>query len=161
MATRGRKPKPSHLKLVTGNPGRRPLNEQEPRPPKKLPDPPAHLSAAALEEWQRVAPMLNTLGVLTLADRGVLATYCQSWGRLCQAESALAKLARADPNGHGLIVKTKNGNAVQNPLVGIANKAANDMARFAAELGMTPSARSRVKVGDGEAADPADSYFSA
>ena len=29
---RGKKPKPTHLKLITGNPGKRPLNEAEPKP---------------------------------------------------------------------------------------------------------------------------------
>lgn len=34
MATRGRKPKPTALKLLEGNPGKRPINEHEPIPPK-------------------------------------------------------------------------------------------------------------------------------
>ena len=34
MATRGRKPKPTALKILEGNPGKRPLNENEPIPPK-------------------------------------------------------------------------------------------------------------------------------
>ncbi len=44
----------------------------------------------------------------------------------------------------GLIVMTKSGNLIQNPLVGTANKAMADMVRYAAEFGMTPSARTRV-----------------
>ena len=31
MATRGRKPKPTALKMLEGNPGKRPLNEYEPK----------------------------------------------------------------------------------------------------------------------------------
>lgn len=34
MATRGRKPKPTAMKILEGNPGERPLNEREPIPPK-------------------------------------------------------------------------------------------------------------------------------
>ena len=59
------------------------------------------------------------------------------------------------------MIKTTNGNAIQNPLVGTANKAATDMVRFAAEFGMTPSARSRINVtppGEG-AEDPAARFF--
>ena len=41
------------------------------------------------------------------------------------------------------------GHMIQNPLVGVANKAMNDMVRFAAEFGMTPAARSRVSVSEG------------
>jgi P27 family predicted phage terminase small subunit len=44
----------------------------------------------------------------------------------------------------GLIIRTKAGNAIQNPLVGAANKAMADMVRYAAEFGLTPSARTRV-----------------
>ena len=47
MAVRGRKPKPSHLKLVTGNPGKRAINTQEPVPERILPAPPAELTAEA------------------------------------------------------------------------------------------------------------------
>ena len=45
---------------------------------------------------------------------------------------------------HGLIIRTQGGNAIQNPLVGTANKAMADMMRYAAEFGMTPSARTRI-----------------
>ena len=34
MATRGRKPKPTALKVLEGNPGKRPLNDREPVPPR-------------------------------------------------------------------------------------------------------------------------------
>lgn len=37
MATRGRKPKPTELKLLEGNPAKRPLNKNEPNPEKKAP----------------------------------------------------------------------------------------------------------------------------
>ena len=36
MATRGRKPKPTALKVLEGNPGKRPLNDREPVPPLSL-----------------------------------------------------------------------------------------------------------------------------
>jgi phage terminase small subunit len=49
------------------------------------------------------------------------------------------------------MIKTKSGNVIQNPLVGTANKAMSDMARYAAELGMTPTARARVTQADAPA----------
>jgi len=42
------------------------------------------------------------------------------------------------------MIKTTNGNAIQNPLVGMANRAMADMVRYATEFGMTPSSRSRI-----------------
>lgn len=156
---RGRKPKPTHLKLVTGNPGRRPLNKAEAMPPPDLPSPPPELSDDAKVEWGRVATELFRCGLLTKADRAALAAYCQAYGRWVQAERAVAEMGKRDQLTGGLMIKTTNGNAVQNPLIGIANKAMADMVRYAAEFGMTPSARSRIKAEPQEAADPADSYF--
>lgn len=53
-------------------------------------------------------------------------------------------MAGRDAVTKGLIIKTKSGNLIQNPLVGAANKAMADTVRYAAEFGMTPSARTRV-----------------
>ena len=88
--------------------------------------------------------------MITVIDRAALASYCQSFGRWCQAERLLA--------AGELVIKTPKGSFVMNPLVRIANKAMGDTARFAAEFGMTPSGRSRVKVKDTQA-DPADDFF--
>jgi len=58
------------------------------------------------------------------------------------------------------LIKTSNGNAIQNPLVGTANKAAADMMRYAAEFGMTPSARTRIAAeAPPESDDPAERFF--
>ena len=156
---RGRKPKPSHLKLVRGNPGRRPLNEREPVPSSKLPSPPAFLSDEAKVEWGRVSEELYRIGILSCIDRAALGAYCQAYARWGQAESAIAKMAERDQLTGGLMIKTTNGNAIQNPLVGTANKAAADMVRYAAEFGMTPSARSRINAEKPVEEDSAASYF--
>jgi P27 family predicted phage terminase small subunit len=156
---RGRKPKPTHLKLVAGNAGKRPLNKAEPKHALSIPSPPAELSDDAKVEWGRVAERLYRAGTLTEVDRSALAAYCQAYGRWIQAERTLAKLAEADKATGGLLIKTSNGNAIQNPLVGIANKAASDMVRYAAEFGMTPSARSRIKAEGQAPGDEADQFF--
>jgi P27 family predicted phage terminase small subunit len=159
---RGRRPRPTHLKLVTGNPGKRRLNSAEPRPAGGLPQPPAELTADAKTEWQRVAKRLHALGLLTTVDRAPLAAYCQAWGRWRQAERALAEMAKLDPVTGALMIKTKEGNAIQNPVLGVANRAMADMVRYAAEFGMTPSSRSRMQASPtdrGNADDPARKYF--
>lgn len=59
-----------------------------------------------------------------------------------------------------LMIKTTSGNAIQNPLAGIANKAKAEMVRYAAEFGMTLSARSRVTaMPDENKADPLAEFF--
>ncbi len=144
MAPRGPKTKPTKLKLLTGTARPHRLNPHEPEPEVAQPDAPEHLTDAAREEWDRVVVELMTLGILTHLDRGALAAYCQAYGRWSAAENALARMAGRDAVTDGLIVKTKSGNLIQNPLVGAANKAMADMVRYAAEFGMTPSARTRV-----------------
>ena len=158
--TAGRKPKPTHLKLVTGNPGKRALPKAEAKVPPALPSPPPHLSDEAKAEWGRVAAELFQIGLLSGVDRAALAAYCQAYARWVQAERAIAEMAKRDQLTGGLMIKTTNGNAIQNPLVGTANKAAADMVRYAAEFGMTPSARSRINAEPpaGEQ-DPAAAYF--
>lgn len=156
----GRKPKPTHLKLITGNPGKRPLPKAEAKVVPALPTPPPHLSDEAKVEWGRVSEDLFKVGLLSGIDRAALAAYCQAYARWVQAERALAEMAKRDQLTGGLMIKTTNGNAIQNPLVGIANKAAADMVRYAAEFGMTPSARSRINAEPpAEEKDPAASYF--
>ena len=159
MPPRGRKPKPTHLKVVTGNPGKRQLNEHEPKPVPEIPAPPPHLCDEAKVEWGRVCDQLYRLKLLSEIDRTSLAGYCQAYGRWVQAERALARMAESDGVTKGLLVKTRNGNAIQNPLVGTANKAMADMMRYAAEFGMTPSARSRLSTDGEDQDDPARKYF--
>ena len=47
MAQRGRKPKPTAVKVLEGNPGKRSLNTNEPKPVKKAPRCPAWLEDEA------------------------------------------------------------------------------------------------------------------
>lgn len=51
MAQRGRKPKPIAIKELEGNPGKRPLNDAEPKPVRKAPPCPKWLEPEAKKEW--------------------------------------------------------------------------------------------------------------
>lgn len=162
---RGRKPIPTHLKIVTGNQGKRPFNPLEPMPEERMPDPPRELCEDGVIEWQRISSELAALGLMTNLDRGVLTAYCDAYGRWAKAKRLMNNAAALDPATGGMVIVTMQGNRIQNPLLGIVNKAAADMVRYAAEFGMTPSARSRVnggKVGQSKKtkpSDPASRYF--
>ena len=161
MTVRGRRPKPTHLKLVLGNPGKRKLTKAEPAPARARPEPPGHLSDDARHEWVRVSEELFALGMLTNVDRASLAAYCQCYSRWVQAERAITTMAERDLLTGGLMIRTQKGNEIQNPLVGTANVAMAAMMRYAIEFGMTPSARSRLTTGGNspDYKDPADKYF--
>jgi P27 family predicted phage terminase small subunit len=143
---RGRKPKPTALKRLDGNPGKRGYNQAEPVLPEGLPDCPGHLSEPAREEWHRIAGTLHEAGVLTTVDRAALAAYCQAWGRWVEAEEKLKDLPA--------MIKTPSGYVQQNPWLPVANKQLEIMGRYMAELGITPASRSRVKALTEAAAEP-------
>lgn len=134
----GPPPKPTQLKKLAGNPGRRPLNEFEAvvPVPEAVPYAPRHLNHEAKREWRRVARMLIEAGLYSEVDRAALAMYCQGWGRWVEAERELLVL--------GPVVTSDKGNLYQNPWMGIANKAQDNLRRMIAEFGLSPAQRSRV-----------------
>jgi len=145
--TRGPKPKPSVLKLIQGNPGKRQINKSEPKPKAaRRPTPPIDLDDCARKEWRRVVRELEAVGLLSKLDLPTLCAYCVAYSRFKSANDALKSVADKDKVFRGLLIKTKQGNWIQNPLVGVARRAADDMVRLAAEFGMTPSARARLQV---------------
>lgn len=138
MPIGGKRPTPTHLKLVKGNPGKRPIRPDTVQPPKRTAplQPPPEVSGSARAEWKRLAPIVHKLGLLSDLDRAPFAAYCISYGRWRDAEKAL--------RGQDLVVTTATGALIQNPLLGIANRAMREMVRHAVEFGFTPSARARV-----------------
>jgi hypothetical protein len=73
MALRGRKPTATHLKLITGNPGKRRLPKGEPEPQGGLVKP-ARISRRAGELWDEVAAFATWL---TVADGYKLHVWCE------------------------------------------------------------------------------------
>ncbi len=147
MAQRGRKPKPTALKVLEGNPGKRPLNDKEPQPKKQAPRCPSWLEPEAKKERKRMAKTLETIGVLTQVDKAAFAGYCQAYARWKEAEEFLSK--------HGTIFKTPSGYIQQVPQVSIAQTYLKVMKDFCSEFGLTPAARTRIQVNT-EKADPDD-----
>ena len=97
----GRKPKPTAVKKLEGNPGKRKLNTKEPIPGKGMPDCPKWLLPEAKEEWKRLCDKLNQMGVLTEIDRAAFASYCQSYARWKEAQEHI--------DSEGATYETENG----------------------------------------------------
>lgn len=53
-------------------------------------------------------------------------------------------MRQLDGSTHGAVLKTKQGNLIQNPLIGVVNTARRDMQHLAAEFGLSPSARTQI-----------------
>lgn len=136
----GRKPKPTALKIVTGNPGKRPLPENEPKPKQADLSVPDGLSVEASKHWQVVARQLHDARILTELDTHALCLYCEAYSKWMEANNNIAK--------YGMVVKSPNGFPVQSPYLSISNKAFEQMKGIMVEFGMTPSSRTRVQAAE-------------
>ena len=155
--------KPTKLKILEGNPGKRPLNKFEPQPKVENPSCPSFLCYEARVEWKRIVPKLMALGLISRIDRAALAAYCQAYGRWVKAEKALKAVEDKFKNvnaGGGLCYQTPKGYWVTQPLVSVANKALEQMHKFLIEFGMTPASRTRISMKSSESDDPLDKLLS-
>jgi P27 family predicted phage terminase small subunit len=140
MARPGRKPKPTRLKILQGNPGHRRLSKNEPKPARSTPVPPEWLDPLAKEEWGRIVPELEAIDLLTRVDGFVLEAYCTCYAQWVKHEQAIAKIGTVYQPG----TKKASKYLRQLPHVAIAQKYLAEARAFAEQLGLSPSARSRI-----------------
>lgn len=136
--TRGRKPKPTALKILDGNPGRGPLNTQAPKFPLGF-TPPQFDDPEASAAWARIVPSLESVGLLTRVDRDTLIAYCESWATYREAKRHL--------RDEGYIVEGAKGGEVRSSWEYIRKQALAEVIRIASEFGFTPASRERIKAG--------------
>lgn len=138
----GRPPKPSGLRMLEGNPGKRPIPAEIASTLDRTPTPPEFLDELACTEWRRVAGMLVPARALAPSDLGLLEAYCCAYSRWRRAEAAAARL------GDGSYVDSR-GTPRVHPLVHHAARCLMILQRVAVEFGLTPSSRSRIRpIGD-------------
>ena len=141
---RGRKPKPTELKRLAGTlKPCRTASGPEPLAPGEVQGPPAHLSPRQREIWKET--LANAPRQLwRRADAGMIAGYVVGLSLL---ETANAMQAQIDEgNMRPLLVVGHRGVTVPSPYLRIIRLATEMIARFGAELGMSPSARSALSV---------------
>jgi P27 family predicted phage terminase small subunit len=126
------------MKQLEGNPGKRALNKREPKVESKIPACPNHLKGAARTEWNTLTKELHALGLISNVDRAALAICCTAWADYVKASNKLVK--------QGEVIISEKGGMYQNPWVAIKKRSMDQVIKFYAEFGMTPSSRSRVKV---------------
>jgi P27 family predicted phage terminase small subunit len=103
----------------------------------------------AKTEWKRVVPLLQNLGIITKLDQSTLAAYCQS---LAEYHAATRQLIAEGSLIEQTIYARDSGKAVgtrtvPHPAVSLPKSAYNVMRRFAAEFGLTPVSRKKIKLG--------------
>src|SRR6266850_5606886 len=90
---RGRKPKPSALRLLEGNPGKRPI-ENEPAPDPGIPQSPQHLSDLAKNAWAKVSVKLDKIGILTEVDDWGLEQLCENYAEILELRATIKEKGR-------------------------------------------------------------------
>lgn len=135
-----RQRKPTALKLVEGNRGKRAINAREPEPD-LLADlsPPAHLPPPAAEVWNQLAPQLRKAQVLTAIDTPALEIACDA---VAMFRLAVEKTA----DGRVLIKNQETGAISLSPWEMVKSMAAKRALAVLREFGATPAARSKVMV---------------
>lgn len=137
---RGRPPKPTALKVIQGNPGKRKLDKSAPSPDAlaKVPDPPAWLGSIAASIWRQAAPWLVQARILTDTDLHNLELFAMAYQRWREAEEDISK--------NGIVVMGAK-QEIKNPACTVANESARRISTFGAALGLDPAARARLKPG--------------
>jgi P27 family predicted phage terminase small subunit len=130
--------KPTHLKLLQGNPGHRPLPINEPQPDGDLTEPPEFLSNRAKEIWRSTLKLVPE-GLLRKLDSSVFERWCvakelyeTSYKKVCESGQVIAS--------------GKRGAFQYNPFLITMNQAAKHMRAASDEMGFSPAARTRVQV---------------
>lgn len=142
------RPKPTKMKILEGNPGKRPLNKFEPEPPPGVPKMPSWLGSyeAAVEEWVWVSTILDSMGVMTLADRNLLANLCYMQSQIQQLAGELETEGRVvyqlkmDSMGNEVV------EAKTNPKAKLLNDMLREVRLHSGVFGLDPSSRSRLTV---------------
>jgi P27 family predicted phage terminase small subunit len=134
--TRGRKPKPVIVHIANGNPGKRPLNVNEPVADGQLGEPPHELTADQIRLWQYAIENAPR-DVLRKIDRDVL----RAWVIAADLHRIAAKRVHDD----GIITTGAEGQPMRHPAVTVLRDATSMMMRAAEQMGFSPTARARIK----------------
>lgn len=136
---RGRPPKPTALKELEGNPGKRKLNKSEPKPQTMLDiEPPKFLSKAAKPVWKFYAGKM-AYGVLTAVDTAMFASWCEG-------EALRQAMQTALENEPLMVAGYKPGQMVANPLISKIADQTRLLVTLASKLGFDPISRQAMHV---------------
>ena len=136
MGKRGPQKTPT-IKLDHRGSWRAKERKDEPQPNKSgLPPKPRHIQGDGAKFYKRVGAELTGMGVFTTADFDAFVIMCEEYQQYKEAE----KLCKT------LLIKTSNGNVIQNPAVGIRNKSREALKKSMSYFGMTPSSRAGLSI---------------
>lgn len=126
-------------KVRKGNTSNRKITKDLIKVPPEAPDPPPYLkSPEAIEEWNRLVPILLENGSLSKNDGNALGLLCETYALI---QTCLEKIQTEGPT-----FKSPNGHICQRPEVAMLDKQQSKYWKMLTDLGMTPKGRSNMKV---------------
>lgn len=150
----GRKKKPSAIKKLNGNPGKRKVNQKEPQYGEITHvDPPTYMKPDGKKVWHSLIGLLIDEGVLQVTDLHVLEVFCNSY--------AVYRLANRKLNQMGILITTPKGDLKKNPAATLINETTRQMATYGAMLGLDPASRQALTGTGGEEEDALDQLLKA
>jgi P27 family predicted phage terminase small subunit len=115
---------------------------------KKVPTAPKDWPHAAKKEWKRIMPVLVERRVLYVADLHAVERFCEAAADIVAARGAIEE--------HGAYITNRLGELKRNPAYATLREATAESRRWAAELGLTPAARSRAGIHEDDDDNPLD-----
>ena len=151
------RPKPTALRLIEGNKGKRAINKTEPQPKRVIPSCPDHLSDVGMVTWGKLSVLLDRMGVLTEADSAALERLCDCYSDILICRESL----RLDGWTYKTLDAQGNTLIKGNPAATQLRAADAQFKSYLIEFGLTPSARSKVNATPDEhaKADPLKEFF--
>lgn len=102
---------------------------------KRVPPPPADLSALAKKVWRRELPALVHAEKIAAHELPLFKSYCSATARIDEAQALIEE--------HGLLVTSPTGELKRNPATTIQKEAIALQARLATEFGISPASRGK------------------
>ena len=124
------------MKILEGNPGRRPLPTNTPKPQPVAPKIPRGIAPEARKVWKSLGPHLERMGLLTQVDGPAFLALCSHYALMFEAIKAVQE--------DGIRVVDEYGMVRKHPLLQVVRDNSAALRQWATEFGLTPSSRSRM-----------------
>jgi len=155
------RPKPTALKVIEGNPGKRPLSAEEPKPAPLVPAFCDQVDDDARQIAEELSQKLNRLNLLTEVDGDTFIAMCQTISRLRQIWQELNSknqsliMLKHTVDGAG----NEHVEAKANPLTVMERQYMQLLRIQAADFGLSPRGRAGLVVGKDDGQDPMQSLI--
>ncbi len=156
---------PTQLRLVRGNPSKRPINKNEPKPPVGIPPTPKHFDKQGKYWFKRMAEELDAIGVISQLDARALEMLVEAYTEYRHHCDTL------DREGYTYAVysdedtderKPREIRMIKpHPAAAMKADAWKRLRGMLGEFGMTPASRSKISTSGPDEVDPLAEFMSA